>query len=61
LTVFSLAQKTGWSVDYILWEIPLAILSQANHVFLCLTNIRTKRAGTKKARQIAELSKILGV
>jgi hypothetical protein len=60
-TVFTLAQKTGWTIDYILWEVPISLMSQANHNFLYMMNIKTRRAGVVKAKQVEDLAKLLGV
>jgi hypothetical protein len=32
--LFSLAKQTGWSLEYMLWELPIVILNQGIHNFL---------------------------
>jgi hypothetical protein len=44
-----------------MWEIPISIINQANHVFLWAAGINTKRAGRIKAQKIEELAKLIGV
>jgi len=59
--VFLLAEKTGWSIDYILWEIPLAILFQANHVWLWINNVNVRRLKSHGNTDKKEVAKILGI
>lgn len=60
-TIFSLAQKTGWAIDYILWEIPICIINQANHTYLWMAGANTKRINKSNSKEIQELAKILDV
>jgi len=60
-TVFTLAEKTGWSIEYIMWEIPISIINQANHVFLWASGINTKRSGKIKAQKAEELARLIGI
>lgn len=55
-----LAEKTGWSIEYIMWEIPISIINQANHVFLWAAGVNAKRAGKIKAKKIEELARLIG-
>jgi hypothetical protein len=59
--VFLLAEKTGWKIDYILWEVPLSILCQANHVWMWMNGAKVMRrsSGTSKHKQ--EIADILGI
>jgi hypothetical protein len=47
--VFTLAEKTGWAIDYIMWEIPICIINQANNVYLWTSNASTRLASDKTA------------
>jgi len=60
-SVFSLAQRTGWSIEYILWEIPISLFQQANHVHLWMSGIRLRRRQYLEAIRIEELEKQLGL
>jgi len=59
--VFLLAEKTGWSIDYILWEVPLSVMCQANHVWMWMNGAKVvrRKTGTKTDKQ--EIANILGV
>jgi hypothetical protein len=43
-----------------MWEIPISVINQANHVFLWAAGISVKRAGRIKAQRIEELARIIG-
>jgi hypothetical protein len=43
-----------------MWEIPISIINQANHVFLWAAGVNTKRAGKIKAKKIEELARLIG-
>ena len=59
--VFTLAEKTGWDMDKILWKIPISILNQANHVFLWQAGAHLRRGGKAKMDNIMEMAKAIGV
>ena len=60
--VFLLAEKTGWSVDYILWDVPLALLLQSNFVSLWSKNIKARRVNPRvEDHDRKELAKVLGL
>jgi hypothetical protein len=59
--VFLLAEKTGWSVDYILWQIPISILHQSNHVFMWANGIRVRKKIGHNSEASLEIRSILGV
>jgi hypothetical protein len=59
--VFLLAEKTGWSIDYILWSIPLVILYQANHVWLWMNGVKLKRKNQNSCGNKKDLEKFLGI
>jgi hypothetical protein len=59
--VFLLAQKTGWSVEYILWEIPLAILNQGFHVFLQELGLKLKRTSRASDSDFVDIAKKLNI
>lgn len=59
--VFLLAEKTGWSIGYILWEIPISILHQSNHVFMWQGGIKLRRKMAHDSEAALEIRSILGV
>lgn len=59
--VFLLAEKTGWKIDYILWQIPISILHQSNHVFMWANGVRLKRRMARDSQAALEIRSILGV
>lgn len=58
-TVFTLAEKTGWGIDYILWEVPIVILNQANHAFLWTNGADTRRVLSSKPDKVSKIAKML--
>lgn len=44
-----------------MWEIPISIINQANHVFMWAAGVGVRRSGAIKAKEAQELAKILGV
>jgi hypothetical protein len=56
-----LAEKTGWSIDYILWEIPMAILVQGMHTYLYHDGAKVRRIKTMKNDEVNEVAASLGV
>ena len=59
--MFLLAEKTGWSIDYILWEIPLAVMCQANHVWMWMNGTKVVRRKSASDNDKKEIANILGV
>jgi len=59
--VFALAERTGWAIDYILWEIPLSVIHQANHTFLWLSGARIRRPTRADKEQYKNLERLLGL
>lgn len=59
--VFTLAEKTGWDINKILWDIPIGILNQANHVFLWQAGATLRRGGRFKMNNIADMAKAMGI
>jgi len=59
--VFLLAEKTGWTIDYILWQVPLSVMCQANHVWMWINGAKVvrRKSGTNKDKQ--EIANMLGV
>jgi len=43
LGVFPLAKEFGWSIDYILWELPMSLFHQAHGWFAWNNGIRLRR------------------
>lgn len=59
--VFSLAEKTGWGIDYILWEVPISILNQASHTFMWLSGVRVRMKIPMKQDEYENISKLIGL
>lgn len=60
LGVFPLAKEFGWSVDYILWELPLALLHQAHTWILWMNGTRLRRARNGNVNR-DDIAKKLGI
>jgi hypothetical protein len=58
--VFPLAKAFGWSLDYILWEVPMAVINQAHSYVLWMNGSRLRRArrGRVNRADIAQKLKI---
>lgn len=59
--VFSLAEKTGWDINYILWEVPISILHQASHTFMWLSGVRVRMRTQMKQDEYDNISKLIGL
>lgn len=53
-----LAEKTGWSLDYLLWELPISALAQLEHAMLYSGGARTVRLADRD-KIIEELDRAL--
>lgn len=58
---FLLAKNTGWSMETILWEIPVAWLNQAEHVFLWADGAKLRRPGRANRSDLRDMERILGL
>lgn len=59
--VFLLAKETGWSLDYILWELPLSVFEQATHVEYWIKDIKARFSRRTNKKEIESLESLLGV
>ena len=59
--VFSLAEKTGWDINYILWEVPISILHQASHTFMWLSGVKVRMRISMKQDEYENISKLIGL
>jgi hypothetical protein len=59
--VFVLAKHTGWSMDYILWELPLVAVNQADHVFMFMDGVKLRRAAHIEGKEIRDMERLLGL
>ena len=59
--LFSLARETGWSVEYLLWQLPLSLYRQACHVFMARRGIRVRRRGFVTASERGDMLRMLGI
>jgi hypothetical protein len=59
--LFSLAEKTGWTIDYMLWEIPLSAMAQASHALMWMAGIKCRRRTSINSEEMLELEKMIGL
>lgn len=59
--LFTLAKETGWSLDYLLWELPISVLNQGIHNFLHSKGAKLKRPMLLDGEDRLELAKVMGV
>jgi hypothetical protein len=59
--VFVLAKETGWSVQHILWEVPLSLVYQAEHVFMYINGTKLRRPFEATGGNIRDMEKALGL
>ena len=59
--MFVLAKHTGWPMDYILWELPLAAANQADHVFMFIDGVKLRRAAHIEGKEIRDMERLLGL
>jgi hypothetical protein len=59
--VFVLAKHTGWPMDYILWELPLVVVNQADHVFMFIDGVKLRRAAHIEGKEIRDMERLLGL
>jgi len=60
LGVFPLAKEFGWSVDYILWDLPMVLLHQAHAYVLWMNGSRLRRVHRRRVDS-ADIAKKLGI
>lgn len=60
-SVFVLAKETGWSLLTILWEIPLSLVNQAEHVFMYMNGVKLRRPYAVVCTDIRDMEKALGL
>ena len=60
LGVFPLAKEFGWSMEHILWELPLALFHQA-HAFLLWSRGAKLRRSRRGQVNRADIAKKLGI
>lgn len=60
LGVFPLAKEFGWSMDFILWELPMAILHQAVGWCAWRNGLQMRRRN-KVSCSLADIAKKLGL
>lgn len=59
--VFTLAEKTGYSIEYILWEIPISVLGQAIHYMLFSSGAKTRRVSFVAGDEKDDIAKLIGL
>lgn len=60
-SVFLLAKHTGWNLSMILWELPLVLLHQAEHVFLWQDGAKLRRPGRMDGQDRRDIERLLGI
>jgi len=58
---FLLAKHTGWSMETILWQLPISLLHQAEHVFLWHEGAKLRRPGRMDGQDRRDIARILGI
>jgi mannose/fructose/N-acetylgalactosamine-specific phosphotransferase system component IID len=58
---FTLAEKTGWSLEYMLWNIPMAILNQGTHTYLYESGVRLMRETSTSSSEKQEMASLMGI
>lgn len=58
--MFPLAKEFGWSLDYILYEVPMAVLNQAHAYVLWQNGARLRRVRRGKISR-ADIARKLGI
>jgi len=48
-------------MDYILWELPLAAVNQADHVYMFMDGVKLRRAAHLEGKDIADMERLLGL
>lgn len=48
-------------MDYILWELPLALMTQASHAYLWMNGVKCRRVGGVAGEELVSLEKLLGL
>jgi len=48
-------------MDYILWELPLVAVNQADHVFMFIDGIKLRRAAHIEGKEIRDMERLLGL
>jgi hypothetical protein len=59
--VFVLAKETGWPLMTILWEVPLHIVHQAEHVFMYMNGAKLRRPYAVVGTDLRDMEKALGL
>lgn len=60
LGVFPLAKAFGWSLDYVLWEVPMAVFHQAHGWVIWMNGGRLRRVRHDRVNR-ADIAKKLGI
>lgn len=60
-SVFILAKETGWSLETILWEVPLILVNQAAHVFMYMNGTKLRRPADLSGSELRDMEKALGL
>lgn len=48
-------------MEHILWEVPLAAVNQADHVFMFMDGVKLKRAAHIEGKEIRDIERLLGL
>jgi hypothetical protein len=60
-SAFLLAKNTGWTMDYILWHLPVALMHQAEHVYLWEQGAKLRRPGRATGQDRRDIERLLGI
>jgi len=59
--VFVLAKETGWDLQKILWEIPISLVNQAEHVFMFINGVKLRRVEAITGDDLRDIKDLLGI
>jgi hypothetical protein len=59
--VFVLAKETGWDLQKILWEIPICLVHQAEHVFMFINGVKLRRVEAITGDDLRDIKDLLGI
>jgi len=60
-TLFTLAERTGWSMEYILWSVPIRLLNQGIHTYLYDNGVKVVRDSSASSEERTEMARLMGV
>ena len=59
--LFLLAERTGYSIEYMLWQVPLSIFCQGIHAYLHFEGAKVRRRFPACGGKSDEIARLLGL